>query len=112
MNPNKLSGLATQLTSLQTELDATFNLLSKALEEMIGSAMDLNNAACNVNHALSTDDEEHKLIDKAYEEYEGVIEDLKDKIIIVDTELDDHLKMCADLRSELERLTVETRKPL
>jgi hypothetical protein len=86
--------------------------MTKALEKMIGSAIDLEDSARKVTHALSTDDEEHKLIDMAYDEYEGVIEELKDKIFIVDTELDDHLKMCADLRSDLIRLTKEVQRPM
>jgi len=108
MNLNKFSGLEAQLSSLQTELEATFKQLAKTLEELIGSAMDLNDAANSVDHALSTDDEEHKLIDKAYDDYGWVLEDLKDKINRVDTDLDDHMKMCSDLRSDLVRLTAET----
>ena len=112
MNPNKFSSLETQLSSLQTELEATFKQMAKTLQELIGSAMGLNDAANSIDHALSTDDEEHKLIDKAYDDYEGVLEDLKDKINRVDTDLDDHMKMCSDLRSDLVRLTAETMKPI
>jgi chromosome segregation ATPase len=108
MSIRRFSGLETQLSSLQTELEATFKQLEKTLQELIGSAMDLNDAANSVDHALSTDDEEHKLIDKAYDHYEWVLEDLKDKINRVDTDLDDHMKMCSDLRSDLVGLTVET----
>jgi DNA repair exonuclease SbcCD ATPase subunit len=112
MPQHKFSAIETQMTSLHTELEATFKQLSNALEQLIHCTIEINEVAGNVNYALATDDGEHKIIDKAYDDYAGILEDLKDKINRVDTELNDHLKMCSDLRSDLVELTKETRKPI
>ena len=111
MNQFRFSNIEDQLSSLQTELEATFKTLSTALDDLYGRVSDLKEAAGNVNCVQDIDDEDnHTLVEKAYDDYEGVLEDVKDKINNTISELDDHMKMCSDLRSDLVRLTAETNK--
>ena len=111
MNQFRFSNFEDQLSSLQTELEATFKALSTALDDLYGRISDLKEAAENVNHSQDIDDEDnHTLVDKAHDEYEGVLEDMKDKINSTISKLDDHMKMCCDLRSDLEGLAEETNK--
>jgi chromosome segregation ATPase len=111
MNPHRFSELTAQISALQEELVATGKQLSQALEELVGRSEDLTDCVAAIREAEDTDDDEHRVVDAAYDNYESVIEDLKDQIRDAAGEVDEHLKLGADLRLVLEQVAAEARKP-
>ena len=112
MKPHMFSTFADQISVLQEELDVTGKQLSHTLDQLAHSFDDLTESVAAIRNAELTDDEEHLVVDVAYDNYGCAHEYLKDKIQDTLGEVDDHMKMCADLRSVLEQVALEARKPL
>ena len=112
MKSHIYSTVADQISALQEEFDATRNQFSHTLFQRVGSLNELAESVTAIRNAELTDDEEHLVMDAAYDNYGCVIEDLKEKIQDAVGNVDDHMKMCADLRSVLEQVAFEAWKPL
>jgi DNA-binding ferritin-like protein len=75
------------------------------------SSHELEDCADNIDRAEESDDDAHQVVDEAYDAYESVLEELKTTITAAVAEVDDHLKLCSDVRSVLEQLAVTAQKP-
>lgn len=93
-----------QLSTLTDELESTWKNVNRALDVLVGSLQEMQRAIDAVNQAELSADESADEVEISLDGYESVLEVLKTGIIAVDTEVDNHIKLCIDVQCTLREL--------